>query len=77
MAARIPRKMSTPVYDLRRLQRASQRLARAIEATDTAREAYFAELRTARKAGVAIAELARTVGVSRQRMQQLLTRLEK
>jgi DNA-binding phage protein len=69
--------MSSPGYDLRRLQRASQRLARATEATDTAREAYFAELRAARKASVSIAELARTVGVSRQRMQQLLTRLDK
>jgi len=62
---------------LRRLQRLSQRLTEADAKADVLRTELHRELVEARAAGVAISAMARALGVSRQRVQQILGRLDR
>lgn len=61
---------------LRRVQRLSQRLREADEKAGRLREELRAEIVQARLVGVPISDIARTIGVSRQRVQQLLRQIE-
>jgi DNA invertase Pin-like site-specific DNA recombinase len=64
--------MAEPDATLRRLERLSTRLREADAKADALRADLYRELRDARAAGVTISAIARALGVSRQRVQQLL-----
>jgi DNA invertase Pin-like site-specific DNA recombinase len=57
---------------LRRLQRLSERLTAADTKADDLRAQLRQEMAEARAAGVPISAIARALGVSRQRVQQIL-----
>jgi hypothetical protein len=59
---------------LRRLQRLSQRLTAADAKADELRTELRREMVEARAAGVTISAMSRALGVSRQRVQQILAR---
>jgi AraC-like DNA-binding protein len=62
---------------LRRLQRLSERLTDADAKADTLRVQLRQEMVEAREAGVTISAMARALGVSRQRVQQIFERLDR
>lgn len=57
---------------LRRVVEAHQRVVRAEDELDDARRAQREALHAARREGVTLAELAEVVGVTRQRIAQIL-----
>jgi DNA invertase Pin-like site-specific DNA recombinase len=57
---------------LQRLQRLAQRVTEADTRADELRAQLRQELADARAAGISIAAIARALGVSRQRVQQIL-----
>ena len=59
---------------LRKVVDAAQHVREAESRLATAREAFYANLREARGAGVSISAIARALGVSRQAVQKLVTR---
>lgn len=64
--------MTEPDATLRRLQRLSGRLRDADAKADELRQELRQEIARAKAAGVTIADIARALGVTRQRVQQLL-----
>jgi len=59
---------------VRRVLRASQRVREAEERLEARRAEYYEALDEARAAGLSVSAIARALGVSRQRAQQLLRR---
>jgi len=59
---------------LRRIQRLSERVTAADTKAESVRAEFRKELADARAAGVTVSAMARALGVSRQRVQQLLRR---
>jgi Mn-dependent DtxR family transcriptional regulator len=57
--------------------RASQRVQKAEDQLAAAREAFYAEIQASRAAGVTLSAISRALGVSRQRVQQIIERLER
>jgi DNA-binding GntR family transcriptional regulator len=62
---------------LRRLERLSQRLTAADAKADTVRAELRQAMVDARAEGVTVSAMARALGVSRQRVQQILGRLDR
>jgi AraC-like DNA-binding protein len=62
---------------LRSLQRLSARLAAASTKADSLRADLRQEMVDARAAGVSISAMARALGVSRQRVQQIFERVDR
>lgn len=69
--------MTDEAKTLRQLQRLSQRLTGADAKADALRAELRREMAKARKAGVTISAMSRALGVSRQRVQQILGRLDR
>lgn len=64
--------MAEPDPNLRRLQRLAERLREADQRADKIRVELRQEIERARDDGATISGIARALGVSRQRVQQLL-----
>jgi predicted transcriptional regulator len=62
------------VEEMERVRRAAERVRLAQDEIDEARAELHASLVAARKAGASLSELARVVGVSRQRIRELVKR---
>lgn len=62
---------------LRRIQRLSERLTAADQRADGLRAELRQEMVDARAAGVSISAMARALGVSRQRVQQIFERVDR
>jgi hypothetical protein len=60
--------------ELRRVVKAADKAQRAQAASEAARQELYAAMRDARAAGVTITRLATTLGVTRQRVKQILDR---
>ena len=60
---------------LARLLRAFQRVRRAEEELERARQEFYAEVMAARGAAASLSAMGRALGVSRQRMQKLVERI--
>jgi hypothetical protein len=60
---------------LKGLLRASEKVRRAEEQLEQAREQLYAEIRKALAAGVSLSALSRALGVTRQRVQKLVDRI--
>jgi DNA invertase Pin-like site-specific DNA recombinase len=69
--------MAEPDATLRRIERLGQRLAAADAKADALRAELRQEMATARGAGVTISAIARALGVSRQRVQQIFGRVDR
>jgi DNA-binding GntR family transcriptional regulator len=69
--------MADPDKALRRLERLSQRLTAADAKADTLRAELRQAMVDARAEGVTVSAMARALGVSRQRVQQILGRLDR
>jgi hypothetical protein len=62
---------------LQKIQRLSERLAAADTKADSLRQQLRQEMAEARVAGITISAMARALGVSRQRVQQIFERLDR
>jgi hypothetical protein len=62
---------------LRRLQRVAGKLTEADRKAAAFRQELYDEMVSARKAGVTISAMARALGVSRQRVQQIFERVDR
>jgi biotin operon repressor len=62
---------------LKALLRAADRVKRAETQLELARAALYAEITKARAAGVSLSALSRALGVTRQRVQKLVERIER
>ena len=69
--------MANEAQTLRRLQRLSERVVEADAKATRLRAEFRSELAGAKESGVTISAMARALGVSRQRVQQILGRLDR
>lgn len=68
------RSVSDPVARIKTAQRRVERLERELE---QARRAYLQAIQKAREAGMSLAQIGNELGVSRQRVRQLLDKLHR
>jgi hypothetical protein len=69
--------MTVQDLTLRRLQRLAQRLTDAETKASGLRDELYREMLAAREGGATISAMSRALGVSRQRVQQILGRLDR